>query len=124
MTANYQLYLLDDVDILTNCLKALAEFRRDVGEYWPATIVIHRRNRLSLDFGEGIKVSRMSDKEGSWIIINALYMSLDDPLRDSATIRKATVMPIKTRQPIFDVYQTQYRMRDGHAYVLDVRKRS
>lgn len=116
--ANYQLYLLDDVNILTNCLRALAQFKRNMGDYWPSSITIHKRNRLRLEFGGGTKTIRPSDKDSNWLMINGLYMSTDAPLHDPAIQRKATRPPIRVRTPVEDVYGQVYRMRLSPNYIL------
>lgn len=115
---NYQLYILDDVDILSNCLMALAEFRRNKGDYWPSSITVHKRNRLSISFGPGIKLIRPADKDSNWLMINGLYMSTDRPLRDPAVVRKATRPPVSIRTPVEDVYNQVYRNRVSANYVL------
>lgn len=120
MSTDYQLYIYDDCDILSNCLKALAEFRRNAGDYWPSTITVHKRNRLSLEFGSGIKVIRPSDRDSTWLIINGVYMALDEPLHDPAVVRKATCPPTRVRTPVEDVYQTTYRIRSSVNYVMTI----
>jgi hypothetical protein len=114
---DYLVYLLEEMDILTNCIKALAEYRKHVGEYWPSRIIINRNNRLTFGFGEGIKIRRGSAYD-TWIINNAIYMSTDNPLRDPAHQRKATALQTGTRQPIEDVYEQVYRIRTATQYVM------
>lgn len=115
---DYQLYFLNESDILTNCLKALAQFRKDAGEFWPSEIVINRHTRLTLGFGPDIKVTKPGKSESNWPLLGALYMAEDNPMRDPANQRTATHMQ-KARQPVEDVYQRYYRFRAGTAgYIL------
>ena len=110
---NYHVYIYNEEHILTNCLRALADFRSYHGEVWPAKIVINRNNRLSLSFGADIEILKPAARETNWPILNALYLCSDAPLRDPAIKRIATVPQTHIREPIDDVYQQVYRRRAG-----------
>lgn len=112
-TGNYQLYFLNESDILTNCLRALAQYRQHAGEFWPARVIINRNTRLSLGFGPDIKVIRPGKSEANWPLLGALYMFTDDPMRDPANQRVAKAMQVRIRQPVEDVYGIMYRFRAG-----------
>lgn len=116
----WYVYLLKEEDALTNCLKAIAEFRKETGEYWPAKILLPVNSRIPGNWGEGIEIIYVDDR---WIINNAIYMSLTYKLYDPVQQRKAIALESK-RDPVEDVYQVYYRMRHTPAYVLSLPKRS
>lgn len=113
---NYQVFLYEETHMLTNCLLAIAEYRKQMGEYWPSYIILSRNNRLVFGFGQGIKIRRAGPSD-SWIINNAIYMSKDNPLRDPAVQRRATTYQGK-REPVVDVYQQVYRIRTNTSFVM------
>ena len=106
---NWFVYLYRETNMLTNLLQAFADYRAVHGEYWPAKIIIHRRNRLSVVV-EGTSIQRGADAD-RWIIVNALYLSIDSKQHDPANTRRATVLQVKRREPVVDEYQTVYRRR-------------
>lgn len=122
---DYQLHFWHECDILTNCIIALAEYRTKHGEYWPGKIIVNRDdNRLSIGFGDGIQIIKPGPKETNWPLPGAIYMSVDDKLRDPATHRRAIVMTARMRQPVEDYSQVYYRRRTGSdvGYVLKLEK--
>lgn len=110
---DYHVYFYAEVDILTNCLRALADYRSYYGDVWPSRIAINRNNRLSLSFGEDIEIVKPAGREANWPILSALYLRIDEPLRDPAVGRKATVPPVAVREPVEDVYNQVYHRRAG-----------
>ena len=103
----YLVYWYEEVDLLTNVLRALAHYRRVLGPLWPRVITLRDGNRLPFHkFGEDTELMRV-DKS---LVVDAMYMSMYAPYPDQPVKRTPTVF-ICEREPLEDAGAIIFRSR-------------
>lgn len=112
----YEVWILADVDMLTNMLSAMAKYRAIHTGCWPKKLTVERRTQLSMTYGPDVKT-----KQEDWPMMDALYLSSQEPVKEPEPPRRFPTRFNGMRQPVKDVNKTIYRTRsDSQGILLSV----
>lgn len=73
----FLVFVYDEQPILTNVLRALAMFKREVSG-WPRMVGVRNGNRLPFALGSDTRIE-ITD----WMLLGAIYLSTYNPLLDA-----------------------------------------
>lgn len=110
---SYEVWMLIDVDILTNMLMAMAKYRAIHTGCWPTLLVVERHTKLSITYGPDIKT-----KHSEWPMMDALYLSANEQLKEAEPHVRIPTRYSGVRQPVYDVNRVVYRDRTDNQGIL------
>lgn len=110
---SYEVWILADVDMLTNMLMAIAKYRAIHTGCWPKKLTVERRTKLSMTYGPDV-ITRHDE----WPMMDALYLSSHEPIKEPEPARRTPTNFNGLRQPVKDVNKSVYRDRSDSQGIL------
>lgn len=110
---SYEVWMLMDVDILSNMLMALAKYRAIHKGWWPTVLVVSHSTKLSITYGSDIRT-----KHEDWPMMDTLYLSTHKPVEEAEPHKRIPTCFNGIRQPVNDVNRVMYRDRTDNQGIL------